>query len=57
MMKVLWRANVKKKTKRLKGLKFRTFIGRFQVTGGSEGVKKKTPYFNQAMQNMCTFSG
>ena len=29
------------KTKRLKGFKFRTFIGCFQVTRGSEGVKNK----------------
>ena len=31
-MKILSRANAKKKTKGLKGFKFRTLIGRFQVT-------------------------
>ena len=38
-MKILSRANAKKKTKRLNDFKFRTFIGCFQVTGnGSERV-------------------
>ena len=32
LMKILSHATAKKKTKRLKGLNFRTFIGRFQVT-------------------------
>ena len=32
LMKILSNASAKKKTKRLKGFKFRSFIGRFQVT-------------------------
>ena len=31
LVKVLSKASAKKKAKRLKGFKFRTFIGRFQV--------------------------
>ena len=33
LMKILSHASAKKKTKRLKGFKFRTVIGRFQVKG------------------------
>ena len=39
-MKILSHASAKKKTKRLKGFKFRTFIGRFQCHHGSEGVNQ-----------------
>ena len=39
--KVLSHASAKKATKGLKGLKFHTFIGRFQWHHGSEGVKSK----------------
>ena len=38
LMKILSHASKKKKTKRLKGFKFRTFMGRSQVTTWSEGV-------------------
>ena len=38
-MEVLSHTSVKKRTKRLTGLKFRTFNGRFQVTSHIEGVK------------------
>ena len=38
-MKILSKASAKKKTKRLKAFKFCTFVGCFQVTHGSEGVK------------------
>ena len=37
-MKVRPHANAKKKTERLKGFKFRIFIGHFQRQRGSEGV-------------------
>ena len=36
-IKVLSNASTKK-TKRLKGFKFRTFIGRFQITAGEKGL-------------------
>ena len=41
LIKVLSHASAIKKTERLKGFKFRTFISRFQMTShlGSEGVK------------------
>ena len=39
-MKILSHASAKKKTKRLKGFKFRLFIGRFQCHRDSEGVNK-----------------
>ena len=32
LMKILPHASLKRKTKRIKGFKFRAFIGRFQVT-------------------------
>ena len=38
-MKVLPHVSAKKKTKRLKGFKFRTFIGRFEVTSSVAPVK------------------
>ena len=40
LMKLLSHVSAKKKTKRLKGFKFRTFIGRFQVTTDSEAVNE-----------------
>ena len=54
-LKVISNASTKKKTKRLKGFKFRTFIGRFQITAGKKGLNLwKEAGFRAQCEIFCT---